>query len=147
MDHVEWNNTFSQIQRNGVLLNGNVFKENFHDVVNKAFDKEMGFGYISDNGYQPRARVILQGKNPFIDNHTVSNACVLNYFQSDENVAGLAEPCDGRSSSIQPGISSCMGWRHYGGRHYLLYTEVRVGCLSIIIIVKHFSGISFIFLL
>ena len=110
MDHVEWNNTFSQMQRKGVLLNENVLMEDFHDVVNKAFDKEMGFGYISDNGYKPRARVILQGKNPFIDNHTVSNACVLNYFQSDaDNVAGVAEPCDGRSSSIQPGVSSGLG--------------------------------------
>jgi hypothetical protein len=75
MDHVGWNNTFSQIQKIGVLLDENVFKENFHDVVNKAFDKDMGFGYISDNGYKPRARVILQGKNPFIDNNTVSNDC------------------------------------------------------------------------
>ena len=73
MDHVEWNITFSQIQRKGVLLNENVFKENFHDVVNKAFDKDMGFGYISENGYKPNARVILQGQNPFLDNHTVSN--------------------------------------------------------------------------
>ena len=121
---MEWNNTFSQIQRNGVLLNENVFKENFHDVVNKAFDKEMGFGYISDNGYKPRARVILQGTNPFLDSHTVSNACMLNYFQSDENVAGLAEPCDGRSSSLQPGISSCLGWRQYGCWHNLLHTQV-----------------------
>ena len=86
-------------------------KENFHDVVNKSFDKEMGFGYISDNGYKPRARVILQGKNPFIDNHTVSNDGMINYFQFDENVAGLAEPFDGRSSSLQPGLSSGMGWR------------------------------------
>ena len=105
MDHVEWNTTFSQMQRKGVLLNENVLKENFHDVVNKAFDKEMGFGYISDNGYKPRASVILQGKNPFIDNHTVCNDCMLNDVQSDaDNIAGVAEPCDGWSSSLQPGI-------------------------------------------
>jgi hypothetical protein len=115
MDYVEWNTTFSQMKRKGVLLNENFLKENFHDVVNKAFDKEMGFGYISDNSYKPRARVILQGKNPFIDNHTVYTDCMLKYFQSDDtNVVGFAEPCDGRSSSIQPGISSCMGWRQYG---------------------------------
>ena len=75
---VKWNETLSQIQRKGLLFNENVLKENFQDVVNKAFDKEMGFGYISDNGYKPRARVILQGKNPFIDNHTVSNQGMLN---------------------------------------------------------------------
>ena len=72
---MEWNNTFSQIQRNGVLLNENVFKENFHDVVNKGFDKKMGFGYISDNSYNDLAR-----EDSFIDNHTVSNDCMLNYL-------------------------------------------------------------------
>ena len=108
----------------------------------------MGFGYISDNGHKPRARVILQGKNPFIDNQTVSNDCMLKYFQSDDtNAAGFAEPCDERSSSIQPGISSCMGWRQYGCWHYLLHTQVRFSYFAIIIIVKHFSGISFMFLL
>ena len=101
MDLGEWNNIFSQIQRKGVLLDENVLNKNFYDVVNKAFDKEMGFGYISDNGYKPRARVILQGKNPFIDNHTVSYACMLNYLQSDaDNVTGFAEPCDGRLCSL-----------------------------------------------
>jgi hypothetical protein len=87
MDPGEWNQTFSHIQRKGVLLNENVLKENFHDVVNKAFDKEMGFGYISDNGDKPRARVILQGKNPFIDNHTVSNNGMLN------DVAMMSQYC------------------------------------------------------
>ena len=48
------------------------WKENFQDVVNKAFDPDMGFGYVSEKGYKTSARVILQGKNPFLDNHTVS---------------------------------------------------------------------------
>eukprot|EP00092_Neocalanus_flemingeri_P009175 GFUD01009876.1.p1 GENE.GFUD01009876.1~~GFUD01009876.1.p1 ORF type:complete len:669 (+),score=172.37 GFUD01009876.1:51-2057(+) len=70
MDSGEWNDVFAKIQRKGVLIDGNVLEENFEDVVNKAFDRDMGFGYISDNGYKPKARVILQGKNPFINNHT-----------------------------------------------------------------------------
>ena len=66
------NQVFAKIQRKGVLIDEHILKENFQDVVNKAFDRDMGFGYISENGYKPKARVILQGKNPFIDNHTVS---------------------------------------------------------------------------
>ena len=78
----QWTETFSQLSRKGVLLNEHIFNETFQDVVNKAFDKEMGYGYISDYGgcYNPDARVILQGKNPFLDNHSVtffiiSNTC------------------------------------------------------------------------
>jgi len=69
MDPVGWKDTFSQIERKGVLLNENVLKENFQDVVNKAFDKEMGFGFISNENFKPRARITLQGKNPFLDNY------------------------------------------------------------------------------
>jgi len=69
MDPADWMDTFSHIKREGVLFNENVFRENFHDVVNKAFDKEMGFGYISNEDFKPRARITLQGKNPFLDNH------------------------------------------------------------------------------
>ena len=120
MDPGQWNNTFSQIQRKGVLLNENILKENFQDVVNKAFDKEMGFGYISENGYKPRARVILQGKNPFLDNHMVSDDDMHSDSKYNDNVTGFTEPCARRVSSLQPGVSSGMGW----GRHYLLYTQV-----------------------
>ena len=52
-------------------MDENILTDNFHDVVNKAFDQDMGFGYISEHGYQPRAKVILQGRNPFVDNHSV----------------------------------------------------------------------------
>jgi len=69
MDPDGWRDTFSQIERRGVLLNENVLKENFQDVVHKAFDKEMGFGFISEESFKPRARITLQGKNPFLDNH------------------------------------------------------------------------------
>ena len=101
MDRGEWNKTFSKIQRTGVLLNENVLKENFHDLVKNGFDKEMGFGYISDNGYKPRARVILQGKNPFIDNHTVRNDGMHNDNQTyPDTIAGFAEHCPGWSSSL-----------------------------------------------
>jgi len=90
MDPGQWNNTFSQIQRKGVLLNENILKENFQDVVNKAFDKEMGFGYVSENGYKPRARVILQGKNPFLDNHMGLLSPVLEGYLPYSQVYHLA---------------------------------------------------------
>ena len=56
-------------------MDENVFSENFHDVVNKAFDQDMGFGYISESSYQPKPKVILQGRNPFMDNQRVSLNC------------------------------------------------------------------------
>ena len=71
MDSGEWDNVLQSIKRKGVLVDENVWNEKFHAVVNKAFDQDMGFGYISDNGYKPKAKVILQGKNPFMDNQTV----------------------------------------------------------------------------
>ena len=77
MDSGGWKDTFSQIERKGVLLNENVLKENFQDVVNKAFDKEMGFGFISDENFKPRARITLQGKNPFLDNYVGAVSGVL----------------------------------------------------------------------
>ena len=89
MDSGEWKNVLNKIQRKGVLMDENVLMQSFTDVVNKAFDPDMGFGYISENGYKPKAKVILQGKNPFMDNHTVSadgvimNAKVmLKYFRA-----------------------------------------------------------------
>eukprot|EP00090_Calanus_glacialis_P045161 TRINITY_DN8222_c0_g1_i1.p1 TRINITY_DN8222_c0_g1~~TRINITY_DN8222_c0_g1_i1.p1 ORF type:complete len:693 (+),score=210.25 TRINITY_DN8222_c0_g1_i1:41-2119(+) len=108
MDPGEWNQTFSQIQRKGVLLNENVLKENFLDVVNKAFDKEMGFGYISDNGYKPRARVILQGKNPFIDNHTGLLSPVMEGHLPYSQVYHLAWGGD----SVDAGTTYCI-LRHF----------------------------------
>ena len=71
MNPDEWGNIFTNIQRKGVLMDENILTDNFHDVVNKAFDQDMGFGYISEHGYQPKAKVILQGRNPFVDNHSV----------------------------------------------------------------------------
>jgi hypothetical protein len=73
MDSGEWKNVLNNIQRKGVLMDENVLMQSFTDVVNKAFDPDMGFGYISQNGYKPKAKIILQGKNPFMDNHTVSD--------------------------------------------------------------------------
>ena len=58
-------------------MNENALMQSFTDVVNKAFDPDMGFCYISENGYTPKAKVILQGKNPFMDNHTVSDDGVI----------------------------------------------------------------------
>ena len=72
MDSSEWKHVFANIHRQGLLMDENVLTDNFQDVVNKAFDPDMGFGYVSENGYKTSARVILQGKNPFLDNHTVS---------------------------------------------------------------------------
>ena len=97
MDPSEWKNVFANIQRRGLLIDENVLTDNFQDVVNKAFDPDMGFGYISENGYKPNARVILQGQNPFLDNHTVRNDCNLDMTY---NIAGLAILCDGWISPL-----------------------------------------------
>ena len=83
MDSDAWNNVFARIQGKGVLFDENNLTENFKDIVNKAFDRDMGFGYISESGYKPKARVILQGKNPFIDNHTVSDDGTLDHGKAD----------------------------------------------------------------
>ena len=53
MDSGEWKNVLNKIQRKGVLMDENVLMQSFTDVVNKAFDQDMGFGYISENGYKP----------------------------------------------------------------------------------------------
>ena len=113
MDSHEWNQVLSQIQRKGVLIDDNILKENFQDVVNKAFDRDMGFGYISDSGYKPKARVILQGKNPFTDNHTVSDDGNLTKADSD-NISGFAQPHPGWPTSLQSSVPCCIGWRGGG---------------------------------
>ena len=50
MDSGEYNNVLNIIQRKGVLMDENVQMQSFTDVVIKAFDPDMGFGYISENG-------------------------------------------------------------------------------------------------
>ena len=97
MDPSEWKHVFANIQRQGLLIDENVLTDNFQDVVNKAFDPDMGFGYVSENGYKTSARVILQGKNPFLDSHTVSDDCNLDMI---ENITGLAILCDGWISPL-----------------------------------------------
>ena len=49
-------------------------EENFEVTSNftfssKGIDKEMGFGFISESENPVDARVVLQGPNPFLDNH------------------------------------------------------------------------------
>ena len=56
----------------------------------QALDKEMGFGYISDEKIE--AKVVLQGSNPFMDNMRGDlNPDVLNYepFSQIYNVTGI----------------------------------------------------------
>ena len=50
MEPSEWKHVFANIHRQGLLIDKNVLTDNFQDVVNKAFDLDMGFGYISENG-------------------------------------------------------------------------------------------------
>ena len=91
MDSDAWNNVFARIQGKGVLFDENNLKENFKDIVNKAFDRAMGFGYISEIGYKPKARVILQGNNPFLDNYAVSDDGKLDDCKVDtDNISGFA---------------------------------------------------------
>ena len=72
MDVEHWRNVFGVIKRKGILLDENVLMDNFQDVINKAFDQDMGFGYICESDHKHKARVILQGRNPFMENSTVS---------------------------------------------------------------------------
>ena len=37
--------------------------------ASKGIDKDMGFGFISESENPVDARVVLQGPNPFLDNH------------------------------------------------------------------------------
>ena len=120
----DWENVFSKIERRGMIIDKDILMDNFQDVVNKAFDQDMGFGYIAENGYKPDGRVILQGKNPFVDNHTVSNDCV---GICATPVAGVAEHGDERISSLQSGLSPGWGW----GDHSL-YLQVRLLSISMI---------------
>jgi len=100
MNSDSWIQVFSQNKKKGVLIDESFLKENFQDVVNKAFDKDMGFGYVSENGYKPKARVILQAKNPFIDNHTGLLSPVLGDHLPYSQVYHLAWGGAGRTLCI-----------------------------------------------
>ena len=122
MDTNSWEDKFSTIKRKGIIIDENILKETFRDVSNKALDKEMGVGYVAEDGYKPSARVVLQGMNPFIDNHAVirddnhSNAASM-------NIAGIAQHNDERIPSIQPSLSSSFRWT----KHFLhLQVEIIV---------------------
>ena len=128
-------------------MDENVLMQSFTDVVNKAFDPDMGFGYISENGYKPKAKVILQGKNPFMDNHTVSADGVI------INAKVMLKIFQGTLSPVMEGHLPYSQVYHlaWGGDSMddgTTYCILRLVCCStIIIIVKYFPGISFMFLL
>jgi len=100
MDSDSWIQVFSQNRNKGVLIDESFLKENFQDVVNKVYDKNMGFGYISENGYNPKARIILQAKNPFIDNDTGLLSPALGDHLPYSQIYNLAYGGDGRTLCI-----------------------------------------------
>ena len=73
MAAVDWTSTLAQNKKKGILLNEKIFNETFDEVVNKAFDHDMGFGYVSEGLLKPKARIVLQARNPFLDNYLVGN--------------------------------------------------------------------------
>merc|ERR1719277_736741 len=86
-------------------MDENVLADNFSDVVNKSFDQDMGFGYISDSGYLPKPKVILQGRNPFTDNHSGTLSPMLGEYLPYSQVYHLALDREG-------GVTYCI-LRHY----------------------------------
>ena len=73
MDVDQLKMVFENLSQQNITLDANVIQDNFPHVSNKAFDMGMGFGYLSNDEYDPKAKVILQGGNPFVDNQAVSD--------------------------------------------------------------------------
>ena len=140
MNTSELKNVFADIQRRGVYIDEYVLKDSFKDVVNKALDTEMGFGYVGEEGYKPDARVILQGKNPFIDSHAVSDDGMVNDIQATtDNISGIAEHNDERISALQPSVSSSRRWTQH-----FVHFQVTFPAINIfnIIILRHYLHVA-----
>ena len=63
----DWKTLLAEISSKGEIPDSFLDKENFPKSF-KSMDKEMGFGLLSSDKENVEAKVVLQGKNPFMDN-------------------------------------------------------------------------------
>jgi len=89
MAAVDWRSTLAQNKKKGILLNEKIFNETFDEVVNKAFDHDMGFGYVSEGLLKPKARIVLQARNPFLDNYLGQMSSVMSGYHPYSQVYHL----------------------------------------------------------
>lgn len=64
----DWKALLSEVTAKGDIPESFIDKENFPQAL-KSLDKEMGFGHISSDPDEVQAKIVLQGKNPFVDNN------------------------------------------------------------------------------
>ena len=64
----DWKTLLAEISSKGEIPDSFIDKETFPNSF-KALDKEMGFGQISSDKEKVEGKVVLQGKNPFMDNN------------------------------------------------------------------------------
>ena len=64
----DWKALLSEVTAKGDIPESFIDKENFPQAL-KSLDKEMGFGHISSDQDEVQAKIVLQGKNPFVDNN------------------------------------------------------------------------------
>ena len=64
----DWKALLAEISSKGEIPDSFLDKDNFPKSF-KSLDKEMGFGQISSDKETVEAKVVLQGKNPFMDNN------------------------------------------------------------------------------
>ena len=64
----DWKALLSEVTAKGDIPESFIDKENFPQAL-KSLDKEMGFGHISTDPDEIQAKIVLQGKNPFVDNN------------------------------------------------------------------------------
>ena len=65
---VDWKALLAEIADKGDIPQTFIDREHF-PRAQKSLDKEMGFGYISSDLEDVQAKIVLQGKNPFMDNN------------------------------------------------------------------------------
>jgi len=63
-----WKEQLKKIKRKGEVIEEKTLNKYFEEVQTKAFDTEMGYGYVSENEGQPKVKVILKGNSPFLNN-------------------------------------------------------------------------------
>ena len=64
----DWKALLAEITAKGDIPDTFIDKENFPNAL-KSLDTDLGFGHISSDMENVEARVVLQGKNPFMDNN------------------------------------------------------------------------------
>ena len=64
----DWKTLLAEISSKGEIPDSFIDRESF-PRCSKSLDKEMGFGQISSEKENVEAKIVLQGKNPFMDNN------------------------------------------------------------------------------